>query len=64
MNPTDPVPARSGVEPALEGLCEGVAPDGALQLRLPDGTLSLQVSGEVSVRLKPAADPATGPVPC
>jgi BirA family biotin operon repressor/biotin-[acetyl-CoA-carboxylase] ligase len=56
-----------GVDPELEGRCEGVAPDGALQLRLPDGTLSLQVSGEVSVRLKhptDPADPATGPVPC
>jgi BirA family transcriptional regulator, biotin operon repressor / biotin---[acetyl-CoA-carboxylase] ligase len=60
-----PVVTR-GAEPAQDGVCEGVQPDGALRLRRPDGTLALLVSGEVSVRLKPPASPrpAPSPQPC
>jgi BirA family biotin operon repressor/biotin-[acetyl-CoA-carboxylase] ligase len=50
------------VDPVLAGVCEGVQPDGALRLRLPDGELRALVSGEVSVRLQaPAAGSAAPP---
>ncbi|MDO1558727.1 biotin--[acetyl-CoA-carboxylase] ligase [Brevundimonas sp. 2R-24] len=41
-----PCVARLGSE-TLEGTAEGVAPDGALRLRLPDGTLRLVSAGDV-----------------
>ena len=41
-----PATARLGHE-TVEGRAEGVAPDGALRLRLPDGTLRLISAGDV-----------------
>jgi BirA family biotin operon repressor/biotin-[acetyl-CoA-carboxylase] ligase len=43
-----------------DGEAEGVDAQGALLLRA-DGRLHRVVSGEVSVRLRPAADPASAP---
>lgn len=43
-------PVRTSAADTPEGLAEGVEPDGALRLRLPDGRLVRIVSGEVSVR--------------
>ena len=42
-----------------EGCAEGLAPDGSLRVRLPDGTVREVGSGEVSVRLQPS-----GETPC
>jgi len=42
-------------DPALQGLAEGVADDGALVLRTADGRAHRVASGEVSVRLQAAA---------
>jgi BirA family biotin operon repressor/biotin-[acetyl-CoA-carboxylase] ligase len=40
------------------GTADGVAEDGALRVRAPDGRLHLIASGEVSVQLQPPAEPA------
>jgi BirA family biotin operon repressor/biotin-[acetyl-CoA-carboxylase] ligase len=52
-----------GATPPHSGVCEGVAPDGALRLRRPDGGLQTLVSGEVSVRLQPDGAGATDATP-
>lgn len=52
------LPAAGGGE-ALTGLAEEVDADGALLVRLPDGTLTRVVAGEVSVR--PLTEGAAGP---
>jgi len=49
---------------ALQGVADGVAPDGALRLRLPDGSETLLASGEVSVRLQPPPASPEPPAPC
>jgi BirA family transcriptional regulator, biotin operon repressor / biotin---[acetyl-CoA-carboxylase] ligase len=51
-------PVRTLGEPALAGVAEGVGADGALQLRLPNGTRHRVASGEVSVRLQAVAEGA------
>jgi BirA family biotin operon repressor/biotin-[acetyl-CoA-carboxylase] ligase len=40
-----------------EGTALGVAPDGSLQVRTPDGIVHPVNSGEVSVRLSPRGEP-------
>ncbi len=47
-------PVRTTLASCPEGVAEGIAADGALRVRAPDGTLQHIVGGEVSVRLQRA----------